>query len=331
MKKEEFSTILNNFLKSRVLLGFVIFVFVLKVSTSLVFVNFPNNIFFADITKSTLVNLLNQSRQSFGLNSLTESQKLDQAAQLKAEDMVKNGYFSHTSPAGTTPWHWFSQAGYNYKYAGENLAIGFYDSKEVYTAWLNSPSHKENMVNPNYTEVGTAVLGGFGNNNAIVVVQLFGSQKTIKPATTNSIVNNTKTTATNPAVNTAPATEPKNEVVNTNTQNKETTPSQTETVGEKVLSSSVTLEADKKNTVNDFYSRFLNFALYSYDTFLQYIIYALLIILSGTFTYILSFNFNKEVNNGLVLRSLVLIAILFSSALINKDLIISILPHQIII
>jgi len=313
MKKEEFSTILNNFLKSRVLLGFVIFVFVLKVSTSLVFVNFPNNIFFADITKSTLVNLLNQARQSSGLNSLTENQKLDQAAQLKAEDMVNNGYFSHTSPAGTTPWHWFSQAGYNYKYAGENLAIGFYDSKEVYTAWLNSPSHKENMVNPNYTEVGTAVLSGFGNNNAIVVVQLFGSQKTIKPVTTNSTVNNTKPTVTN----TTPESQPKNEVININE--------------EKVLSSSIILEADKKNAVNDLYSRFLNFALYNYDTFLQYIIYALLIIMAGTFTYILSFNFNKEINNGLVLRSLILIAILFSSVLISKDFIISILPHQVII
>jgi hypothetical protein len=47
----------------------------------------------------------------------------------------------------------------------------------VYNAWLNSPSHKENMVSPYYSEVGTAIVNGFGSSNAIVVVQMFGTQK----------------------------------------------------------------------------------------------------------------------------------------------------------
>jgi len=158
----------------------VIFLFVLKISTVLVSINFPQNIFFADVTKSALENFVNQTRQSVGLSMLSENQKLNQAAQLKAENMTQNNYFAHTSPSGISPWFWFSKAGYNYKYAGENLAIGFFESNEVYQAWLNSPSHKVNILNPNYTEFGTAVVYGFGENNAVIVVQEFASPQISK-------------------------------------------------------------------------------------------------------------------------------------------------------
>ena len=171
----------SRFLQSNILLYFVVLLLALKIVATLISINFPQNIFFADVTKSALENFTNQTRQSDGLKTLTENQKLDQAAELKAENMVQDKYFDHTSPTGVTPWFWFLKAGYNYKYAGENLAIGFYDSKEVYDAWLNSPSHKTNITNPNYTEVGTAVLSGFGQNNTIVVVQEFGSQLPVKP------------------------------------------------------------------------------------------------------------------------------------------------------
>ena len=68
----------------------VIFLFVLKISTVLVSINFPQNIFFADVTKSALENFVNQTRQSVGLSMLSENQKLNQAAQLKAENMTQN-------------------------------------------------------------------------------------------------------------------------------------------------------------------------------------------------------------------------------------------------
>jgi hypothetical protein len=165
----------RRFLQSNILLYFVVLLLAVKLFSGLIFINFPQNIFFADITKATLEIFANQTRQSLGLAPLSESQKLNQAARLKAEDMVQNQYFSHTSPIGITPWFWFLRTGYNYKYAGENLAIGFFDSEQVYNAWLNSPSHRANLINPNYKEIGTAVLQGFGQNNAIIVVQLFGS------------------------------------------------------------------------------------------------------------------------------------------------------------
>lgn len=178
---------MQKFLESNILLYCVVLLLILKICTVAVYSNLPFNIFFADITKATLVDYVNQTRQSMGLGTLTNNPKLDQAAQLKAEDMVRNQYFEHVSPNGITPWFWFAKTGYDYKYAGENLAIGFYDSAEVYNAWLNSPSHKANLLNPNYKEIGTGIITGYGNNNAIIVVQLFGSQKPVVSSVTKNI------------------------------------------------------------------------------------------------------------------------------------------------
>ena len=96
---------------------------------------------------------------------------------MKAQDMMAKGYFEHTSPQGISPWYWFDQSGYDYRYAGENLAIGFIDSGEVNNAWLASPAHKANILNGNYRETGTAVLSGnFQGGQTTVVVQLFGTK-----------------------------------------------------------------------------------------------------------------------------------------------------------
>lgn len=120
----------SRFLQSNALLYCVVLLLTLKIVAISISINFPQNIFFADITKSTLENFVNQTRQSLRLQPLSENKKLEQAAQLKAENMIQNQYFSHTSPSGVTPWFWFLKAGYSYRYAGENLAIGFYDSKK---------------------------------------------------------------------------------------------------------------------------------------------------------------------------------------------------------
>ena len=54
---------------------------------------------------------------------LAKSDMLQEAAEKKAQDMIENNYFAHTSPQGKTPWHWVEESGYDYRYAGENLAI----------------------------------------------------------------------------------------------------------------------------------------------------------------------------------------------------------------
>ena len=148
------------FLTSRVLLWCLAVLFVLKLITIPFLIYFPKSIFFSDISKTALIELLNKDRQSAGLDSLKENTALDNAAALKAKDILENDYFSHQSPQGISPWYWFKLAGYNYKAAGENLAIGFLDSTEVHRAWLDSSSHRANLLNSNYKDVGIAILSG---------------------------------------------------------------------------------------------------------------------------------------------------------------------------
>lgn len=325
------SSILEKFLKSKALMGFVVFIFAAKIFFAVAQINFPYNIFFADITRSQLVQMLNQTRKSMGLNALTENTKLDQAAELKANDMIANGYFNHTSPSGVTPWYWFSQTGYAYKYAGENLAIGFYDSAEVYDAWLNSPSHKENMISPYYSEVGTAVVNGFGSSNAIVVVQLFGTQKTA--------ASSTKTTPqTQPKPETETEPEPAQEPLQIQeTQVGNTIQSEPEVAAEpsnefqQVLSSSDAIKPNDDTALSDLYSKLANFALYNFQSLIQYFIYAIICIVSLSFIYLLTLNMDTEIINGVATRALILLVILISSAVINPSLITWVFPHQIII
>jgi len=134
---------------------------------------------FAAVSSGTLVNLANASRAQEGLGDLSQSDKLVSAANAKASDMFANQYFAHTSPQGKTPWDFISAAGYNYVYAGENLAIGYNDSSELHNAWMNSPSHRENILNPNFREIGIAAVEGvYEGGQTTIVVEMFGSNST---------------------------------------------------------------------------------------------------------------------------------------------------------
>jgi len=164
------------FLQSNFLPHFLIFLFLIKFIIVPFIIYFPETNFFADISKSVLIDLTNNERKQLGLNALKENAQLNQAALLKAQDILANNYFSHWSPQGKSPWHWFKKANYNYQVAGENLGIGFLDSSEVHQAWENSPAHKANLLNSQYQEIGIAILqGNFEGNKTTVVVQLFGT------------------------------------------------------------------------------------------------------------------------------------------------------------
>jgi hypothetical protein len=154
----------------------------------------------AAVLSAVLVDLANQDRTELALADLKVNPLLIEAAQAKANDMAAKGYFSHTSPEGYDSWHWFKEAGYDYQYAGENLAVNFSDSGDVEKAWMNSPSHHDNIVNPHYTEIGIAVATGTYQGRATVfAVQMFGRPHaqtvTAEPATT----------AVRPAVHAAPS------------------------------------------------------------------------------------------------------------------------------
>ena len=135
------------------------------------------------VLPAVVVQLTNEERATNHAAPLQRSATLDAAAKLKAEDMAKNEYFSHFSPTGVSPWHWFDEAGYIYAYAGENLAIHFTDSSEVVEAWMNSPTHRENIVNGVYTEIGVGTAKGtYEGYDTVYVVQLFGTPAVPPPA-----------------------------------------------------------------------------------------------------------------------------------------------------
>jgi len=123
----------------------------------------------------TLVTRANNERTKTGLPELRVNDKLSHAAYNKALDMLKNNYFAHTSPSGLTPWYWIDQEKYQYIFAGENLAINFATPEDTHDAWMNSESHRENIMSDHYDEVGIAMAEGqMGGKETIVVVQMFG-------------------------------------------------------------------------------------------------------------------------------------------------------------
>ncbi len=129
----------------------------------------------AAILPGVLVDLTNNNRLSQNLQPVKISPVLAQAAQLKANDMSAKSYFAHYSPEGRSPWYWFTQVGYKFVYAGENLAVNFTDSAEVDTAWMNSPGHRANILNSHFNEIGIATARGtYQGRDTIFVVQLFG-------------------------------------------------------------------------------------------------------------------------------------------------------------
>lgn len=103
-----------------------------------------------------LASLVNESRTTRQLNPLNRNPLLDKSAQEKCNDMVKRDYWSHNDPDGATPWHFFTDAGVEYRYAAENLAYGFKAAKEVNDGWMNSEGHRKNILDSNLTNVGYA-------------------------------------------------------------------------------------------------------------------------------------------------------------------------------
>lgn len=132
--------------------------------------------FFASIlNEKNIVSLTNESRKIAGLNELKINQKLELAAQEKAEDMLKNQYFSHTSPLEKTAWDFLDDAGYKYLFAGENLAMNFSSAEEVIEGWLASLKHKENILDDDYTQIGIGIaIGKFLDADTTIIVQMFG-------------------------------------------------------------------------------------------------------------------------------------------------------------
>lgn len=117
----------------------------------------PSNVSVAD--EQAMLNLINKERAAAGLQPLSYDAKLTELARLKAQDMITNNYFSHTSPTYGSPFDMMKKAGVTYRYAGENLA-GAPDVNTAHKNLMNSPGHKANILKPEYTKVGIGVVNG---------------------------------------------------------------------------------------------------------------------------------------------------------------------------
>ena len=132
----------------------------------------------ADVTAERLLEATNQQRVGHDLKPLQPSERLNIAATMKAHDMLAKQYWSHVSPAGTTPWDWFEASGYSYTYAGENLGKGFRTAGGVVKAWMDSSEHRENLLSKHYDDVGFGVAEGkLDGSETNVIVALYGSEQ----------------------------------------------------------------------------------------------------------------------------------------------------------
>lgn len=130
------------------------------------------------ITLENLLKAHNEYRKSVGVSELKLNNLLNISSRYKGDVMIDNQCWSHYCPPGKSPWDFFDNASYDYVYAGENLAEGFYTIDTVMQAWINSKTHRDNIVKPEFTEVGFSILYGdyLNNSNNILIVTHFGSR-----------------------------------------------------------------------------------------------------------------------------------------------------------
>lgn len=146
--------------------------------------------------KKEIIEISNLERKSVNIDPLYENQILNLAAERKLSDMFDKNYWDHTGPNGETAWDFISANGYRYEVAGENLARGFSDPRDVMRAWMKSPTHRENILNYKFQEIGIAVgTGKIKGATTTIIVQLFGrpqtafaSEKTTTPTLATPII-----------------------------------------------------------------------------------------------------------------------------------------------
>lgn len=166
-------------LSHRALFFYATFILLIQLVLNFVSVKFPGVLGFAsNIQVEEIIAQTNKFRQENNRPALKVNEKLSRSAQEKAAYMFEKNFWAHVAPDGTTPWKFILDSGYKYLYAGENLAKDFQNSGDVEAAWEASKiGHRENLLGPNYTDVGVAVVNGvLGGFETTLVVQMFGSE-----------------------------------------------------------------------------------------------------------------------------------------------------------
>lgn len=175
----------------------------------------------SDLTIANILNGINNERSLRNITTLNTDYRLSKAAQEKSDDMQARHYFSHTDPEGNYIWPKIVAAGYNpYSMLGENLAIEFYNTESLIAAWMNSPTHRANVLNGGFKDQGMGLALGDTSQNQYhsAVTNTFGALLPLKtaplppptaPATTNKTsasagVSNTPSPTPTPALTPTP-------------------------------------------------------------------------------------------------------------------------------
>lgn len=167
-----------------------LFVSIIGIIAFMISFNFA---FASDITSENIVKNINIIRKQNSLSELNPNPKLQSAAFAKSSDMILRNYFDHYA-FGLTPWIFIKNSGYEYSAAGENLARGFSTSEGIVNAWMNSPSHRANILNPNFEDIGVGVVKGVYVENTepimtTMTTELFAKPKSVPQTIYEKVVN----------------------------------------------------------------------------------------------------------------------------------------------
>lgn len=344
IKKFFFPSLENNYsphiLSGNFLFCWGLLILFLKMTLFPLYLYLPYNSFFAEITKSILLELTNKTRTEMGLGPLKENVILSEAASQKGQDMIAKDYFSHKSPEGFYAWDILKKLGYTYKSAGENLAIGYLDSEEVHQAWLASPSHRANILNPQFQEIGLAVAKGeFEGNNVYVVVQIFGTPKAIttkeiQPPKTEI---SAKATGNPTPIISPPVPTPLLPEVASEQKSVEEKPTpaieKTEVIAENTATTTLIagLETQKKTEQNNLSFKVLKFLAINYNNFIQKFVYGSIVLVVLILLLTIFIKIDIQYPN-LIFKTLAVIILLVFFLWLDKEYILQIIvPHQIIV
>ncbi len=175
-------------LSKKALFTYGVLLVIVKILSISYFIFIPSSpVIATEISAGDLLSKVNAERTARGMNTLAPNAKLVEAANNRARDMINRDYFSHDGC-----WSAFATVGYDYVYAGENLAMDFTTTQNVHNALMASSSHRANILNSNFVESGIAAYQGeFNGRMTTIVVELFGQQKAAPEAPKTQVSNPT--------------------------------------------------------------------------------------------------------------------------------------------
>lgn len=178
-----------------------------------IFLNSPRSVlnYATSVSAAALLQDTNAHRIQNNVGALALNNQLSQAAQVKANDMAARNYWEHATPEGKQPWQFMRDQGYRYVLAGENLAYGFDTSTATVAGWINSTSHRENLLKAGYRDVGFGIANApnfQGHGPQTIIVAMYAAPQTVAvPAKLKPVVKRPATVNPPPPVRTAEPSE----------------------------------------------------------------------------------------------------------------------------